>query len=208
MSENINELKVVSFDMDGVLADFGTGLILKMRERQHLTSLLTPDIYQKFRDFDIEKNFPDRYHDEITEIINAPGFFRTLPPIPGSFEILERVLHSGYQPVICTKPSRANPFCHTEKADWIREHLHPIVGVSGLTDIIFTRDKTVYPFYTHIDDKMYYDKFIAGTLKWIPITFAQPWNLDDPNPLRMTKDNYEDIFSQINIPLKPIQKYC
>lgn len=193
---------MIAFDMDGVLANFTLALLNKMSQSYNLSHLVTPDTYNQLSHPKVLKNFPQEYEEQIKQIINSPGFFYDMPTIPHGLEILRKVIDSGYTIAICTSPSQINPLCQVEKTQWLHKHVYPLLKDHENWEVIFTHEKGKYPFYTLIDDNMYYDQFTNGKLNWIPITFAQPWNTNDPNPLRMTENNYIEILAKIGIILQ------
>lgn len=49
----------------------------------------------------------------------SPGFFLSLPPIPGALQAVRELLKRGYDVHILTQPVANSPISYTEKAQWI-----------------------------------------------------------------------------------------
>ncbi len=105
---------------------------------------------------------------------SIPGFFRTLAPILGAIEGINKLVALGYEVYILTSPSIKNPHCWTEKAQWVEEHL----GFEWLKKLIITKQKGLLHKDTDsLDNRTYliddhnveggrYKFFDAGDMYW------------------------------------------
>lgn len=91
----MNDLKIVYFDMDDVMADFTGASVAALRAE--------PGI-----------QWPQSQY----------GFFENLEPIPGSIECFKKIDSiEGVKALILSRPSVLNPLCYTEKMLWVKKHL-------------------------------------------------------------------------------------
>ena len=77
---------------------------------------------------------------------------------------------------IVSSPSISGENCHSEKCEWIKEHL----GESWARSLVLTKDKTIVMGRVLIDDKPY----ITGTVStptWDHVLFSQPYNVQLPD---------------------------
>ena len=84
----------------------------------------------------------------------------------------------GYTVFIVSSPSVKSVSCHSDKCEWVKQHL----GDKWARRLVLTKDKTIVVGDVLIDDKPYITGAISKP-KWKHITFAQPYNvkLDDAN---------------------------
>jgi 5'(3')-deoxyribonucleotidase len=101
-------LNRVFIDMDGVLADFD-GLKKQL--------------------------FGPTYEDG-DKLIEMPGAFLMLNPIPGAIEAVPQIFGLGYDVWIATRPAPAWPTTYADKAAWVHKHLPKLA-----TKLIMTQDK-------------------------------------------------------------------
>ena len=133
------EIKKIYFDMDGVLADFDSGVV-------DICSLPRP---RQGHDSSEQNN-------RMWEAIRESGhFYRRLKPMPGAVEMFDAVYKVyGDRCEILTgvpKPKRNIPEAGQDKIDWAREYLNPDVVVNT----VLREDKINYcfgPEYVLIDD--------------------------------------------------------
>lgn len=173
---------VVLVDMDGVLADYCTGFTTVWRGRypdEYCPDMATLDTFY----------IEDKYSPELKPLVAAidreEGFFRGLPPIPGSIEGMKHLRSLPMVDMkICTSPVRS-PYCMMEKYLWIEHYL----GYDWLKDLIFTKDKTMIRGDYLIDDK----PEITGlyTPHWEHIVFDQPYNRLINDRMRLDWNNYQ-----------------
>lgn len=105
----------VIVDMDEVIADPMGDMISWYTNEYKL-----PVNYEKMVGGSWVKGFPEEHHDLIWERLRSPGFFRHLPVIKDSVEMLEQI-NQRYELFIV---SAATEFPHSlkEKLDWLLEH--------------------------------------------------------------------------------------
>lgn len=154
----------IFFDLDGVLADMEGGL-MKTPELYQLRVELDNLINTKFTDYkglvddDIKTKFKaelekdpnspvkelkkafNKYTSKVFSIAAKPGFYRTLPLMPGAKEMVVKAAQlTGHLPHILSSPvgdenDMNNPSVQ-EKKDWVKEHF------DGMVDqVIITSDK-------------------------------------------------------------------
>lgn len=140
----------VLVDMDGVLADFESGLLQGFRRRfpgephvplEQRRGFLASEQYRALR--------PD-LEEKVASVYEAPGFFLNLEPIPGALDALREMnAMQDTEVFICTTPLRKYDHCVVEKYRWVEQNLGP----QFVERIILTRDKTVVMGDLLIDDK-------------------------------------------------------
>ena len=129
----MNKLKIF-VDMDGVLADFVTGV----ESPEFLNGPLTHDA-----EYDLRK----------LELSNK-GLFAKLPKMPGMDELINHIKDSGEYWEILTATGNVNrAVVAKDKNKWIREHVDPGVLI---TCTIKGKDKAVFakPNHVLIDDRL------------------------------------------------------
>jgi hypothetical protein len=197
----------LTFDMDGVLADFVGGVLIEMQANPGLAHLVVPGVYETLVHKDMELAFPEEYRDEIRAIIYKPDFFLNLPPIEGALPALEHIVESGIKPHICTKAFKRDPGGQLRKGQWLLNNAYSRVGAQGIASVMYTNDKKRHDLGVLVDDLSYYSYYQEKTIPWLPIIFDQPWNRNDPNPLRMTWRNYPEVLAKAGFVLRPLKQY-
>jgi 5'(3')-deoxyribonucleotidase len=131
--------KTLAIDMDGVLADVETHFI---------------DWYE--RDYGVRVNreallgvseaeaFPDT--DAVWKFIFTPGFFRTVPVMPGAVEAVKKLMETFE--VYVVSAAMEFPQSLPEKYEWLKEHF-PFISWKN---IIFCGDKSIINTDFLIDD--------------------------------------------------------
>jgi 5'-nucleotidase len=116
----------VFVDIDGVVADFGSGLECVAR-----------------KDW---AGYKHPWH--------APGFYRGLYPMPGALDAVRR-LKTNFHVYFLSTGSASNAACFTEKIEWIAEHFGPDmidnVILTARKDLIAVPGGV--PFYL-VDDRL------------------------------------------------------
>lgn len=128
--------KRILVDMDGVLADVYARLF-EIHEKETGQKLTAEDIAGKLE----EEAFPDQ-----RKWVSAPGFFRTLPVMKGSREVLEK-LGSKYDITVVSLATEF-PNSLTDKIMWLHEHF-PFISWK---QIVFCGDKSLVKADIMIDD--------------------------------------------------------
>jgi 5'-nucleotidase len=162
-------MPVFLVDMDGVLANF-SGRFDQLWQERHPDKPFTP--WEERTSWYIEDNYPEELHDLIFEIAREPGYFRTLDPLPGAVEGINKLTELG-DVWICTAPLTGNPTCASDKMDWAAEHL----GEQWRKRLVITKDKTLVRGDFLIDDK----PLIKGSMvpQWTHILFQSPGITED-----------------------------
>jgi 5'(3')-deoxyribonucleotidase len=160
-------------DMDGVLADVYTRLF-DLHEAEYGVRLSVNDVAGLLE----EEAFPDQ-----RKWVAARGFFRDLPVMPGSREVLEK-LNERYE-VIVVSLATEFPNSLTDKQLWLNDHF-PFIS---WRQIVFCGDKNLIKADIMIDDHLKnLDHFIGET-----IMFTQPLNILMENPGHKRVNSWYEI---------------
>jgi 5'(3')-deoxyribonucleotidase len=155
---------MIYFDLDGVLADMESGL-MQNAEVKALRVIVDDLISSKFTDYkglvddDIKTKFKaelesnpesevkelkkafSKYTSKVFSVASKPGFYRNLPLMPGSVEMVKKAGElSGELPNILSAPvgdeNDLNNPSVVEKKEWVAEHFGELVN-----EVIITIDK-------------------------------------------------------------------
>ena len=168
-------LKRIAVDMDEVLADFSKELVDRVNEKYNLG--ITMD---DLEGTPIQKLYPE-LADDMFEIVNTDSFFRSLPVIKDSQEVLEE-LAEHYEIVIATA-AMLSPNSFVAKYDWLKMHF-PFLNPNLF---VFCGDKSTVKADYLIDDHIYQ----LNTFGDRGIMFTSPHNINEPYDLRM--DNWQEL---------------
>jgi 5'-nucleotidase len=154
-------------DMDGVIASWNTEYdrLLDI-EDPYFTVTRTPNQ----RTFDLFSGRSKEQQDIILKVMNTPGFYANLEPIPGAKEALNEMIDLGHTVFLVSSPFPSNPTCASDKFDWVEKHY----GHEWTKRTILTMDKTAVSGDVLIDDKP--EVKGAATPDWEHIVFDCPWN--------------------------------
>src|SRR5699024_3136589 len=136
-------MKRIAVDMDEVLADYSGELLKRANEKFNLS--VTKKALEGYH---IQELFPE-LADELYDIVNTDSFFRNLPVIEDSQEVLEE-LSEHYQIVIATA-AMLSPNSFVAKSDWLLKHF-PFLNPNLF---VFCGDKSTVKADYLIDDHIY-----------------------------------------------------
>lgn len=153
-------------DMDGVLVDL-EGEMYREWHHRYPSEPLIPRIDR--REFYMDKEHPESYHERIRDMMCEPGFFRLPPPIKGAIDSAWWLLNYG-EVFICTSPMFSNATCMDDKVWWVDYHLGP----SWKDRVVITKDKTTVRGTVLFDDRPKVDGRLNPT--WDHVVFGQPYN--------------------------------
>src|SRR5699024_6633404 len=144
------EIKRVSVDMERIAVDVEEGLadysgepVKRVNEKVDL-KLTNEELYGTHT----KKLYPELAED-IFDIVNTDSFFRSLPVIKDSQEILEE-LAEHYEIIIATA-AMLSPNSFVAKYDWLQEHF-PFLNPNFF---VFCGDKSTIKADYLIDDHIY-----------------------------------------------------
>ena len=161
-------------DMDGVLCDFEVSLFDHFRSRFPDEPFIPVNDRKLFYAREDYGRIKPRLKTNVSDIINTPGFFRCLPPLPNAINSIHWLEEFPDVSVwLCTSPLTTFHNCVLEKYQWVEEHL----GFQWTKKIIMCKDKTLISGDYLIDDR----PTIKGEEEINPkfgqhIIFTQPYN--------------------------------
>ena len=121
--------------------------------------------------FDLWVDLTDEERVEVMKIMNYPGYYAELEPIPGVVTAYHEMIDEGHEVMFVTSPWIGNASCLQDKQDSAVKHF----GKDAADRLILTRDKTLIKGDILIDDK----PDISGrvTPEWEHVYFTQPYNI-------------------------------
>jgi 5'-nucleotidase len=165
--------KRILVDMDGVLAD----VYARLYERYEMETgqkLSPADIVGKLED----EAFPDQ-----RKWVSESGFFRTLPVMEGSCEVLKKL--SETYDIIVVSLATEFPNSLIDKLMWLHEHF-PFVSWK---QIVFCGDKSLIKADIMIDDHPKNLDFFEGTT----FMFSQPLNIHINQTKHIRVNSWKEI---------------
>jgi len=175
---------IILIDMDGVVADFESGVIKELKKNYPQIKIIEPR-NKMIVNFYKEKN--NEAYEIIEKIRNSKGFILNLKPINGSLVALKYLFEKNYNVFICTTPFSKNKYSMSEKYEWIIKNL----GNEWKDRIIITEDKTLIRGDILIDDKP--DINGLASPNWEHIIFDQPYNKQIIGKKRINWNNFKDV---------------
>jgi 5'-nucleotidase len=159
----MKKIQLALVDMDNTLVNMVGTWIEKYNQRSG-ENVSLDDI----TDYDVTKFV--KQPDILYELLEEPGFFYDLEPMPEAVEYFNRLVESGLDIVIVTQPPGNCDYAIRDKRDWMREHFPTF----RLSDMIFCHRKNLIHGDILFDDKMAHlsewrhknPKGIAASLKW------------------------------------------
>src|SRR6187402_3304775 len=108
---------IIYIDLDGTIAHFDLEFDRHLNERYpHLTEIPRSGEQVSFNLWDgrtLEEQAA------IREIMNFPGFYRSLKLMDGAFKAVREMEKAGHEVWFLTAPWPTNPTCLQDKNDWI-----------------------------------------------------------------------------------------
>jgi 5'(3')-deoxyribonucleotidase len=158
-------MKRVLVDMDEVIADTTGGMI------EWYKQVYGGDIdYAKMLEGgSLIKGFPEAHQAIVRQQLFEPGFFRHLPVMENSIEVLEQ-MNRKYQVYIVSAATEF-PNSLTDKYNWLMEH-YPFFNWKQL---VLCGDKSMIQADFMIDDHTRHLQLFKGT----PYLFSAPHNLNE-----------------------------
>jgi 5'-nucleotidase len=171
----VDTLPVVLVDMDGVLADFDSEIIARLKSKYPHVPILKERVNHY-----ISKDYQE--HEELVKALcDEEGFFESLPLVDHAIEGWQRLLDLEYHPIICSSPLETSPSSRTEKLNWLRQHIVPVFGQWVVDQAVLTPDKHLFDAVALIDDNPRMENSEKAT--WKHIVFDQEYNrsnIDQP----------------------------
>jgi len=185
---------IIDVDMDSVTADFEAGFLKKLREKY-------PDLpfipLEQRTTFKLREQyvpqFGEYFRKIIKEIETAPGFFLSLPPVPGSIEAVLQIAQK-HEVFICSSPLKEPKNPAPEKYEWVAMHF----GESWVKRVILTYDKSLIKGDILIDDK----PEVTGINKnptWEQVLVDWPYNRHVTGKRRINYDwsNWKEVLPEL-----------
>lgn len=130
--------KSIAIDMDNVIADVASHYIAWYGKECGIK--VQPDVFLGVPE---SEAFPDN---AIRRFLNTPGFFRTVPVMPGAIAAVKRLMQ--HFDIYIVSAAMEFPQSLTEKYEWLQEHF-PFIS---WRHIIFCGDKSIVNTDYMIDD--------------------------------------------------------
>ncbi len=181
---------IILVDQDGPLANFECAFLQEWRKRYPERLFIA---LEERKTFYLRDQYPKEFLADVEAIYNAPGFTRSMPPVPEGIAALQELTRSGHTVVICTAPLSKAATSIPEKLEWIREHL----GADYVRRTICTKDKTLIRGDILIDDRVEVEGELAPL--WKHVLFTLPYNAHLEYHLRLQQDwsNLQNLLAQV-----------
>lgn len=160
-------MTTILVDMDGVLADWGSGYGAALDEHGDVARNIRRHHQQET--FDLHHGCTPVESAVIATVMDQMSYY-DLEPMPGAVDALHEMVERGHEVRIVTSPWITNPTCASDKLAWMMRHFGPEWG----RRVIIASDKTLVMGDYLIDDK----PEIVGHYPpaWEHIVFDQPYN--------------------------------
>lgn len=169
-------------DLDDTCVQWGSAKDRRLRsDYPHLTNFLYGDLQTTW---DLMHGLDEEHANAMTTLMDSPGFYLDMEPVPGSVEAFHEIVAEGHQLSFVSTPWSTNPTCTYDKYMWLEKH----VGEGWGKHLILTHDKTLVKGDILFDDK----PKITGVEKpdWTQVVFSQPHNASVVGLQRM--DDWSD----------------
>jgi 5'(3')-deoxyribonucleotidase len=177
---------VIAVDMDEVLVDTYNRWL---------------EIYNNIWDDDLTKDKITSWaaHDfvkpecgeKMYDILNIPGFFSDLDPLPGAIEGVKELMARGHEIVICTATPKASSMGYHEKRLWIEKHIPGF----DTKNFISTHRKDLVSTDILIDDGIHNIRDFQG----IAICIERPWNVMYKHEADAWARNWDDVMEILDL---------
>lgn len=163
---------ILLHDLDGVHVAWQRGFARSARE--HQPNIDFEDLDEP-AEWDMTAGKSPEAIKTIHHVLELPGFYRNLDPIPGGLEVLNKLQELGHENFFVSSPYLSNPTCASDKYAWLEEYY----GRSWAKRLILTNDKTLVDGDVLFDDK----PIITGarTPTWRQVLFTQSYNIKYTN---------------------------
>ncbi|MEO6314526.1 MAG: 5'(3')-deoxyribonucleotidase [Chitinophagaceae bacterium] len=170
-------MKRVLVDMDEVIADTTAGMVAWYKNAYGGTI----DYAKMLEGKSLVKGFPAEHQNTVRQQLFEPGFFRNLPVIADSIEVLEQ-MNQRYEVYIVSAATEF-PNSLTEKYHWLMQH-YPFFNWKQL---VLCGVKSMIQADFMIDDHTRHLHPFAGK----PYLFSAPHNLDEHDFERL--NNWQEV---------------
>ena len=183
-------------DMDGVIANFTSSAIDKIKEvfgiEMTREDFYIPDtsrlVWERLTPKQKEKY---KTRKEIYKDICGEGFFLNLKPFPQAIEFIKKIVEKGHRICFLTKPLNWE-FSAPEKVLWLKKHFGDMKYSVVMVDSMEAKGYMDANFI--IDDD---ERVISIITRPIPILLRQPWNKHIRNRYAFEADNIPQVLAII-----------
>lgn len=156
--------QTIAIDMDEVIADALSRFILIYNEEFGANLATDQIVGRKFRDV-----VPVEHHQRVDKYPSQSGFFRDLPVVENSQEVIKRLM--GKYNIFITTAAMEFPTSFADKFDWMNKHF-PFIS---WRNIVFCGDKSIIAADYLIDDNVRHFARFKGE----GIVFTAPHNINE-----------------------------
>ncbi len=183
---------IILLDQDGVLFDYAAELYKRWADR-YPEEFALHHVPLDRAPYDLTNFYTGEIRVHLKAIEDEPGFFGSLPPIPGAIDAAHEIRALGHQVCICTRPSKhVTAACAFDKIRLIREHL----GDEWIERTMIVRDKTFAHGDILIDDKPQ----VTGAVKrptWQHVLYDWPYNRHIDKPRLSWNMNWREVIAEL-----------
>lgn len=170
-------VEVCLWDMDGVMVEWDEDFWIEVMRLQ--PDLTLPPVEQRMS-YNLLDSVPGLTAETVDTVLNLPGFYRRLKPIPEAVEAFKEMEAEGVKTFIASSPTTTNPDCASDKYNWVAK----VYSQDVADRVILSRDKTLLRGRFLIDDK----DVIKGhhTPMWEHVVADKHYNQNSPALRRLT----------------------